>query len=86
MQRGEGGHTPLSGRNPARPLSVFQIPPLTIALKGGKNKGGKDMTDCQKCGVVFHDETNPLATICRDCRDEAADTAADLAEAEATGN
>lgn len=28
------------------------------------------MTDCQKCGIVFTDETNPLATICTECRGE----------------
>jgi hypothetical protein len=44
------------------------------------------MTDCQKCGIVFYDETAPASTICGDCRGDAADTAADTAEAEATGN
>ncbi|CAB4149035.1 hypothetical protein UFOVP529_44 [uncultured Caudovirales phage] len=44
------------------------------------------MADCQKCGIVFYDETAPASTICGECRGDAADTAADLAEAEATGN
>jgi formylmethanofuran dehydrogenase subunit E len=41
------------------------------------------MVECQKCGAEFYNETDPLATICRDCAQE---RETDLAEGEATGN
>jgi hypothetical protein len=81
-------------------LSVFQIPPLSLTLDsralrvynghrpvGLREKRRETMAACKWCGqetiVVDGDSWQ---TICRECMDEAYDSAADSAEAAATGN